>query len=431
MPLILAVNPAGSQSSTLARLARELKECELVGADSYAIAVKAIDQRVPDLVLLPGTDPKGELALQNRLRAVAGGVPTVKLPPPANLDLKRLAGEVRGVLGIVAQPPPQVQHVPVQPLPVEPRPGASPQLIAAATAVVEWVRARQAMWEVPDEDLVPEPAAAAAYAMPASSPSSARFEPPSRFEPAARFEPPAFGAADTWVPPEEPARPSRRSKKTRGPSMSSEQLMAWLPRLAVAALLVTIAATAIRYGSDISALFSAAFSGAPGDQPVEPADGGVDSARSGGPDRGTAAAPADQLRGSGWLAIFSPVDLSVSEGNKPIALDERGRALMAPGAHKLRFRNRALGYDEVRTVQIRPAETTTVNLIPQTTLRVTSSEPAEVSIDGVSIGQTPVVNRRIDLGTHTVVVKSAGAQREFMVEATSKPVQLDADFTKP
>src|SRR5688572_10403862 len=131
MPLILAVNPGGSQSSTLARLARELKTCELIGADSYAIAMKAIDQRVPDLVLLPGADGKGVLELLTRLRAVPGGVPTLKLPPPGAIDFGALAAEVNALLPQTSVPQPAA---------------APPHLVAAAKVAIDWIRARRAAW---------------------------------------------------------------------------------------------------------------------------------------------------------------------------------------------------------------------------------------------------------------------------------------------
>lgn len=126
MGLILAVNPGGSHTSTLARLARTLKGHELVGADSYAVAVKAIGQRQPDLVLLPNTSTNGENELLSRLRAVPGGVPAFRLPPVTQLDFEALAEDVRSILE--GPPPP------------------SPHLIAGAKAVIRWVRQRRAAW---------------------------------------------------------------------------------------------------------------------------------------------------------------------------------------------------------------------------------------------------------------------------------------------
>lgn len=134
----------------------------------------------------------------------------------------------------------------------------------------------------------------------------------------------------------------------------------------------------------------------------------------------------------GWLAVFSPFEVEISEGARAITPDERGRAMLSPGPHKLRFRNRDLSYNEVRDVVINPTETTTLNLIPQTTISVTATEPAEVSIDGARVGSTPLSNRRVNLGTHIVTVRSAsGNERQIMVTATSKPVQIEVDFSRP
>ena len=61
---------------------------------------------------------------------------------------------------------------------------------------------------------------------------------------------------------------------------------------------------------------------------------------------------------------------------------------------------------------------------------MTSNEPAEVLIDGTRVGDTPY-DGKVGLGTHTVTVRTAGAERQLTVEATSKPVQLEVDFSKP
>ena len=53
MAFILAINPAGSHTATLTNVARDLKNHEVVGADSHVIALNAVRQRPPDLILLP------------------------------------------------------------------------------------------------------------------------------------------------------------------------------------------------------------------------------------------------------------------------------------------------------------------------------------------------------------------------------------------
>ena len=81
MALILALNPGNSHSPTLSRLARELHGCELIGAESCIVAIKAIKERVPDVILLPAKPARGEADLLAHLKTVPGGVLTLKLPP--------------------------------------------------------------------------------------------------------------------------------------------------------------------------------------------------------------------------------------------------------------------------------------------------------------------------------------------------------------
>jgi hypothetical protein len=56
----------------------------------------------------------------------------------------------------------------------------------------------------------------------------------------------------------------------------------------------------------------------------------------------------------------------------------------------------------------------------------------DVSIDVASIALTPIAKRRIPFGPHVVVLRTAtGAEQQFPVTATAKPIQIDADFSKP
>jgi hypothetical protein len=135
---------------------------------------------------------------------------------------------------------------------------------------------------------------------------------------------------------------------------------------------------------------------------------------------------------SGYIAVFAPFDVDISEGTKQIRLDDQGRAMLTPGSHKLRFRNPSLGYDEVRTVEVKPRQATSVNLIPQTTISITANQTATVTVDGAPFGSTPMQGHKINIGTRTVVVKNAaGDERKFTITATAQPVRLEVDFSKP
>jgi hypothetical protein len=436
MALILAVNPGSTQSATLARVARQLQGHELIGADSCAVAMKAIEQRMPALVLLPPTATKGEAELLQRLRmAPRGGVPSLRLPSPTAVDPRALADEIRELLGEASASPAAHSVAPQR------APTTSIHLIMAATAAIDWIRARRASWP-PMPATVPASPAPVPRHEPAPMPElepvyeyASRTQTPKTSKPKTiEWEPPP---ADTWAPPPpswESDRPSGASRGSAAGAETRQAIVAWLPRVAALAVVGGLIWVGIGYWPQVVAGVSSAIgSKAP--------SAGTDAARpetappaAATPARGgrAAAPPAVSLPGgSGFLAVFSSVEITVSEGATSIPLDDRSQAILSAGRHRLRFQNRALGYDEVRTVQIRPTETTTLNLTPQTTIGVTSNEPAEVSIDGAVVGGTPLKGHRIPLGTHTVIVRAAGGERQISVEATSKPVQLAVDFTKP
>lgn len=136
---------------------------------------------------------------------------------------------------------------------------------------------------------------------------------------------------------------------------------------------------------------------------------------------------------SGWLHVFAPIELQISEGGRAIVLDDRNQALLPPGRHEIRVENRTLAYQGVLQVEIEPGKTASISVVPApSTLTVTASAPGEVVIDGQRVGETPLTNYPVNLGTRDIVVRSAaGVARRFTMTVTTAPVRLDVDFSKP
>lgn len=136
---------------------------------------------------------------------------------------------------------------------------------------------------------------------------------------------------------------------------------------------------------------------------------------------------------SGFLHVSSPIELEISEGQQIIQFDDRGQALLKPGAHQIRFTNRALGFVEVRRVEIKPGDVTSISVEPKTsTISVTSSVPSEVFVDGERLGETPLAAAAIRVGTRDIVVKSAsGERRRTITVLANQPTQLEFDFAAP
>jgi hypothetical protein len=133
---------------------------------------------------------------------------------------------------------------------------------------------------------------------------------------------------------------------------------------------------------------------------------------------------------SGWLAVYAPFEIVISETNRVLRPDERGQILLPPGLHDLRVSNRTLGYESTWKVEVKPGATTNLRVTPEPSkLTVTSPEPAEVWVDGTKVGDTPLNGSPVPLGTHDVLVKRAGgAERRYTITVGVKPFTLNADF---
>lgn len=136
---------------------------------------------------------------------------------------------------------------------------------------------------------------------------------------------------------------------------------------------------------------------------------------------------------SGWLHVSSPIELQISEGQRAIRLDESNQVLLPPGPHEVRLENLALGFREVRRIEVRPGDTTAVVLEPPpSTISITATETATVTIDGERIGETPLVDYPVMIGTRDVAVTGAsGGVRRQTLTVTVQPYRLEVDFSKP
>jgi hypothetical protein len=341
-------------------------------------------------------------------------------------------------------------------------------LIQAAHAASSWVRARRATWtsgpEAPGEALpetsvgdfefLPAPAAtvrAGVESIPSSAVSAASIPLPS-----ADVPPVPSGPAFPWL---EPGTPARR----------------WLGRGAIAAALLVSAIAGGRY------LWSALPALPARTAAVEPKPVAAAAARKGtgtlrvsstppgaqvlvdGKARGVtpltltdvstgshevalqsdagtvtrtvtvatnATAAIDEAIFSGFVTVYSPFDVTVSENGRVLRADDRHQIMLTAGTHELRLVNRALGFEVVRQVDVKPGDATNLQLTPgPSSLTVTASDAAEVWLDGTRLGDTPMNAMPVPLGVHEIVVKrAAGGERRFNVTIGAKPFTLNVDF---
>src|SRR5918993_1428232 len=102
---------------------------------------------------------------------------------------------------------------------------------------------------------------------------------------------------------------------------------------------------------------------------------------------------------AGWVAISSPIPLTVTEKGQVICSTASAQNMGPAGPRDLRLSNDALGFSEGRTVQVKAGQTATISVkVPKAPISINAVPWAEVWIDGVRVGETPIGNYMVSLG---------------------------------
>ena len=176
----------------------------------------------------------------------------------------------------------------------------------------------------------------------------------------------------------------------------------------------------------------------PGDHLVSVTSGGGTVTRKVAVAAGATASAAFSFSGSraagpaaGWMSFSAPFALQVFEGNDLIGSSGE-KVMVAAGRHDVRLVNEALEYSEARGVDVTAGKVAAVQIDPpHTTLNINARPWADVSIDGTDVGQTPLANVSIAIGTHEVVFRhpQLGEQRRTITATTKGPNRVSADLT--
>lgn len=133
----------------------------------------------------------------------------------------------------------------------------------------------------------------------------------------------------------------------------------------------------------------------------------------------------------GWLVVKSAVDLEIFEGESLVGSSRNPRLLFMPGRHALRLVNRDLGVEVQKIVDVQPGVSSTLAVsLPTGSLSLNATPWAEVLVDGVRIGETPIGGYQVPLGSHDVVFRhpTLGEHRRRIVVSLNEPVRLGVDL---
>ncbi|MEO5740108.1 MAG: PEGA domain-containing protein [Vicinamibacterales bacterium] len=136
---------------------------------------------------------------------------------------------------------------------------------------------------------------------------------------------------------------------------------------------------------------------------------------------------------SGWVSVTAPLVVDLQENGRPLGNSGIEKIMLPAGKHEIELVNEHLGYREMRTVQVSPGRTAAINVVfPKGSVSLNAIPWASVSIDGESIGDTPIGNYPLTVGPHEVVFRNSelGEQRRVITVTTRSPVRLSVDLTK-
>jgi PEGA domain len=128
------------------------------------------------------------------------------------------------------------------------------------------------------------------------------------------------------------------------------------------------------------------------------------------------------------VASSTPVD--VFERGRKIATTG-GRLMLPPGSHDLEIVNKVLGIRSRQTVAIVAGRETSVSVDePRGMVNVNALPWASVSIDGASVGDTPLANLALAAGPHDVVFRhpELGERRLKVTVTPGTPLRVSTDL---
>ena len=135
---------------------------------------------------------------------------------------------------------------------------------------------------------------------------------------------------------------------------------------------------------------------------------------------------------TGALRVQAPFDVQVFEGERLLGTNAAPVSLPA-GTHTLTLVNTALGFSQTLSTRVAARKTATLAAdVPLVPVHLNALPWADVTVDGRALGETPLANVPLPLGTHRVMFRhpELGEQIESLTVRAGGPVRLVADLRR-
>jgi serine/threonine protein kinase len=134
---------------------------------------------------------------------------------------------------------------------------------------------------------------------------------------------------------------------------------------------------------------------------------------------------------SGWIAVSAPTQLQLFEDGRLLGSSQSDRIMVAVGRHELTMVNEAIGFSETQVVNVTPGKVSMLKpRWPNGTVSFNATPWAEVWVDGRQVGETPLANISVPIGTHEVLFRhpELGEKHVRAVVTANAPAKVSADM---
>jgi hypothetical protein len=133
----------------------------------------------------------------------------------------------------------------------------------------------------------------------------------------------------------------------------------------------------------------------------------------------------------GGMTVVSAMELQVFENGKPLG-STAGPIALNEGQRIVEFVNETTGFKHRQTVAVKGGQMTTVNIaLPNGRLSINAVPWAEVEINGKSLGETPLANVSLPIGTHEITFRhpQLGTRKQTVVVKADGMTRVTQTFT--
>jgi hypothetical protein len=135
----------------------------------------------------------------------------------------------------------------------------------------------------------------------------------------------------------------------------------------------------------------------------------------------------------GWISVSTPKTVQLFEDGRLLGSSDSDRLMVPAGTHQIEFVNEALGYRSARSVNVVAGRVASVKIeFPKGTIAINAIPWADVWIDGEKVGETPIGNLQLTIGTHEIIFRhpELGEQRQLATVTLNAPARVSVDMRK-